>query len=69
MKFVTQSVLRVALLRYADATLCTANHQRKVSLSSYRNCSDRFPQLNSARLAFLSTESQTAAQSICTELL
>jgi len=62
-KSVTQGVLRVALPRYADVTLCTANHRLKVSLSGYRNCSDRFPPLNSARLAFLSTESQTAAQS------
>lgn len=63
MKFVTQGVLIVALPRYADATLRTANHQLKVSLRSYRNCSDRFPPLNRARLAFLSTESQIAAQS------
>jgi hypothetical protein len=44
-KFVTRGVLRVALPRYADVTLCTANHRLKVSLSSYRNCSDRFPPL------------------------
>jgi hypothetical protein len=63
MKFVTQGVLRVALPRYADATLCTANHQLKVSLEQLQKLFRPLSTTYSARLAFLSTESQTAAQS------